>query len=339
MGWTFVVGGAAPTGVEERELTAAYGRNLTWRLDGSCTAQFALDGRHPEAAEIVSLATDLHVYDPDGIKRFRGRIGPESDDIGPSTHTSQFTAVDYRGMLAHRQVGAAGVAYASTPVGAIAWSLIVASQALAGGNWGVTDGVGTGGGTARDKTADPGKPLVEIIEEMAHLTPGMEWEIDAELALNRWYPTRGADNGVVLDYGGLVSRVRRELSPGDFANSTLATGSQGLTPEVDVTAGIGTDPRGRWESSAGFPTIIEQTSLAAKAPWMLAATSTLRPAYSVTLTPGRWEGFSHVGLGDTVTLAINSGRLAVNSPFRVVEVSVQPGIDGDETVLLGLLAS
>ena len=40
-----------------------------------------------------------------------------------------------------------------------------------------------------------------------------------------------------------------------------------------------------------------------------------------------------------MTLAINSSRLAVNDPHRVVEISVQPGGDGDETVTLGLLAA
>ena len=339
MGWTFVIGGAPPAGVEERELTAAYGRNLTWRIDGSCTAQFSIDGRHDEAAGIVPLATDLHCYDPYGVKRFRGRIGPEADDIGASAHVSQFTAIDYRGMLGYRQVGAAGAAFTATNAGAIAWSLIQTSQALSGGNWGVTDGIGTGGGTNRDKTADPGKPLVEIIEELGRLTPGMEWEIDANLALNRWYPTRGSATGVVLDYGGLVTNVRRQLSPKDYANSVLATGSDGLTAEASVTAGIGTDPQGRWETSGGFPTIIDQTTLAAKAPWMLAESSTMRPAYSVSLAPGRWLGATHIWLGDTVTLAVNSGRLAVNSLFRVVEVSVQPGDDGSESVALGLLAA
>ena len=111
MPWTFVLGGAPPSGVEERELTAARGRTITWRLDGACTAQFTIDGRHDEAAQVAELATDLHVYDEQGVKRFRGRIGPESDDIGPNTHTSQFTAIDYRGMLAYRQTGAAGAIY------------------------------------------------------------------------------------------------------------------------------------------------------------------------------------------------------------------------------------
>lgn len=338
MPWTFVLGGAPPSGVEERELTAARGRTITWRLDGACTAQFTIDGRHDEAAQVVALATDLHIYDPQGVKRFRGRIGPETDDIGPNTHTSQFTAIDYRGMLAHRHTGATGATYTATAAGAIAWDLIADSQALSGGNWGITDGVGAAGGTARDKTIDPGKPLAESINELARLDNGMEWEIDADLAINRWYPTRGAANGVVLDFGGLVSRVRRQLDPSDFANSALATGAQGLTPVAAVTAGIGADPRGRWETAAGFPTISVQSTLDDKAPWMLDQASTLRAVYSVTMAPGRWEGATHIWLGDTVTLAINSGRLAVNDPFRVIEVSVQPGGDGGEVVTLGLLA-
>lgn len=321
-----------------RELTKATGRTTTWRLDGPATAQFTIDGRADEAAGIVALATDLTCY-RDGVKLFRGRIGPETDDIGPSTHRAQFAALDYRGMLGYRQTGAAGAAYAATAAGVIALNLVTTSQALSGGNWGITAGLGTATGTSRDRTIDPGKHVDESINEMGRLDLGYEWEIDAELALNLWHPQRGANNGVVLDYGGAISRINRQLDPKDFANSYLVTGSQGLTPVAAVTAGIGADARGRWETSAGYPTIVEQPTLNARGPWVLAQASTLRPTYTVTLAPGRWQGRSHIWLGDTVKLGARSGRLNIGDLFRVAEISVQPGDDGTETVSMGLLAA
>lgn len=337
--WSWVLGGPPPTGVRLRELTKARGRTVTFRLDAAATAQFTIDGRSDEAAGITALATDLTLY-RDGTKLFRGRIGPEIDDISPNRHVSQFSFDDYRGMLGHRITGAAGASFPTlTAGGAIALSLITTSQALSGGNWSITAGFGTATGTTRTLTVDPGKPVVESISELGRLDNGFEWEIDAELALNLWHPRRGASNGVVLDFRGLVAKVNRQLDPKDFANSELVTGKDGLTPVSSVTAGIATDPRGRWELSAGFPSIQDQPSLNAKGPWVLNQVSTLRPIYRVVLRPGRWKGPSHIWLGDTVALAIKSGRLNLSTAHRVAEISVQPGEDGTETVALGLLAA
>jgi hypothetical protein len=336
--YTFVLGGPPPSGVLERELTKAHGRTITWRLDGTPTAQFSIDGRVDEAAGIVALATDLTVFD-DGAKVFRGRIGPESDDIGPSSHACQFTATGYRGMLARRQTGAGGAAYTATVAGVIAMDLIATSQALPGGDWTIAAGVGTTTGALRDRTIDPGKPVVESIDEMGRLDGGYEWEIDADLHLNLWHPMRGADNAVVLDYGGLISSARRQLDPNDFANSALVTGSSGLTPVTATTADIATDPRGRWETSAGYPSILNQSTLDARGPWLADQAAVLRPTWSATMRPGRWGGPSHVWLGDTVVLVVRSGRLNVAARHRVVEVGVQPGDDGDDTVTFGLLAA
>lgn len=336
--WSWVLGGSAPAGVRERELTAATGRTVTWRLDGAATAQFTIDGRSDEAANIDALATDLTIY-RDGIKLFRGRIGPEIDDIGPTTHVAQFVATDYRGMLAYRQTGAAGAVYVATAAGVIALDLVADSQALSGGDWGIVAGVGCVTGTSRDRTIDPGKPVVESINEMGRLDNGYEWEVSPDLELNLWHSQRGAANGVVLDKPGLIKSVRRQLDPKDFANSYLVTGAQGLTPVAAVTAGIGADARGRWELSAGYPSIIEQPTLDARGPWVLDQASTLRPMYSVELTPERWGGKAHIWLGDTVKLGLISGRLSIGDPFRVAEIRVEPGNDGTETVAMGLLAA
>lgn len=337
--WTWVIGGTPPLGIRTRELTLARGRTVTWRLDGPCTAQFTINGRSDEAAQIVELETDLTIF-RDGHKMFRGRIGPSTDDIGPGSHVSQFTAIDYRGMLNYRKIGRYGASYTATPAGTIAADLVAASQALPGGNWGITAGVGAATGTVRDNTLDPGKPIDEAIAEMGRLDNGYEWDVDADLALNLWHPTRGDNNGVVLDYGGLLNRVRRQLDPKDYANATLATGATGLTPATDETSDVATDPKGRLEVAVGYPSIINQPYLDAKAAWLLGQTSTLRAGWSVTFRPGRWGGRGHVWLGDTCTLVVPSGRLTGRVvPVRVAEISVQPGDDGTETVTAGVLAA
>lgn len=333
--WTWVLGGIPPTGIEYRELTQATGRALTLRVDGPATAQFSLDGRGDEAAEIISLGTDLHVY-RDGIKMFRGRIGPESDSINENEHRCQFTASDYRGMLDRRIIGATGRIFTAVDQGLIAWTLIADSQALPGGNWTITNGIGATSGVVRDRTYDPGKPVGEALGELGRVADGFEWDIDPTMSLRRWYPTRGASNNVILDYGGNVAKIERLLSPNDFANSVLVTGAQGLVPAAAAAGNVASDPRGLWERSLST-TYEVPAHLTSKATWMLAQTLIQRPEISVTLTPGRWGGLGVVGLGDTIRLSVQSGRLAIYGPHRVVEIVCVPGDDGTETITFGLI--
>lgn len=336
--WTWALGEPAPSMRMLRELTAATGRRITERVDAPWDAQFSIDGRHDEALAIVELETDLHVW-RDGVHIFRGRIGPSSDDIDENGHRCQFSALDYRSMITkHRVVGPLGAHYGpGVDQAVIAGLLINDSMLLPGGQWGIVSGVGATSGVLRENTLDPGKPVGEAIAEMARLDNGFEWDIDADLKFNRWYPQRGADNGVVADYGGLLTHVSRRLDD-TFANAVTVTGAQGLTPVVYTSPTIASDLRGRMESFAGYPSIVVQTTLDAKAPWQLAQASVLRPALSITFAPGRWEGPDHVGLGDTIRLAVNSGRLTVNTAHRVVELALQPADDGTESIVAGLQA-
>lgn len=348
MAWTLAVGDPAPTLAPSRELTEATGRRLTARLDGSWDLQFSFTGAGSDWADdhesraISPLATDVHVW-RDTDRLFRGRCAVRSGQATGEVYTVQWTAQDYRWMLNHRQIDAAGRIFTATDQDDLVLALIDESEALSGGDWGVDLGTNTGTPTARDLTLLPGQPVGDAIGNLGRLDNGFEWEIGpdstGDLKLNLWHVTgRGADNGVVLDYGGLVTSFTDNLDPDDFANSVLVTGDQATTPVAAETAGIGTDPRGRWERSFGFPTIIEQPTLDDRGPFMLAQTSVLRPEYVVELTPGLWQGRSHIWLGDTVFLVIHCGDVDVAADHRVIEVAIVMGDNGEETVTLGLLS-
>ena len=232
------------------------------------------------------------------------------------------------------------LAFVQTDQGRIAWDVITSTQQCAGGNWGITNGIGPTSGTLRDRsTYDTGKPLGDIISELGRVDGGFEWEIDAALALNRWYPTRGSTKGTI-DYGGLLTKVQRTLTPADFGNVAIASGDPNLTtPVTAVASGVASDVRGRWEVSQGYATVKEQTTVSSKATWLLAQVSTLRPDYVVTFAQGRWKGPTDIWLGDTVTLSVNSGRLSVAGQFRVIEIQLSWGENGEETVTMGLMAA
>lgn len=355
MAWILAVGDPAPTLAPSRELAEATGRRFTFRIDGSADAQFSFTGEagpwatDHEAREVVPLATDLHAW-RDGDRIFRGRCASRSgasvagEDDGPDTYSVQWTAFDYRWMLNRRQIGVAGRVFGADTQDDYVLTLINESEALSGGDWGVDLGTNSGTPTARSSwTLDPGQPIGEAIASLGRTDGGFEWEVapdsTGDLKLNLWHdPGRGADNGVILDYGGLVAGFSDVLDPETFANSVLATGDLNLVPETAVTAGIGTDPRGRWERSFGFPTIKEQDTLDGRATFLVDQASVLRPEYIVELTAGYWQGRSHLWLGDIVQFVVKVGDLDVVADHRVVEVSIVVDDEDEETVSLGLLA-
>lgn len=337
--WSFEVGpgASAPDSRPLRVLTSATHRRLTVRVDEHATATFTIDGRDEEAADITPLVTDLWVR-RNGLLVFRGRITAANHTVTESQHSVAFTAVDYRGMLGYRTVGDAPVSFTAEDQADIAWELIDATQNSTGGDWGITPGV-IPAGTPRDAMFPAGKSIRSAIDEIARLQGGFEWEIDPELQLNIWTPRRGSDTGVVLDFaGGAVSEVKQSLEPARFGNAVIVTGSGTGTvvPVLDETDDLPTDPRGRWELVESFPSVEEQTRLDERAPQTLAAASQFSAPFTVTLRPLRWDGRSHLWVGDIAGLRVGSGALT-SERVRVAEISVTPGDDGTETVRLGLV--
>lgn len=336
--WAVGPGASAATPGPTRQLTAAYGRVLTLRVDGHAFAQFTIPDRLAESAEIVDKLSDLWVWLSDGSLVFRGRVVDSQHEIDETTHRRQVQAIDYRGMLTKAAKVEPNVpTYTGVDPAQIVWQLVQHRQAQTGGDWGITEGVGgTSGYGGRDlNTLIAGKPVGEAIDELLRREDGGEWSINPELELDRWWPRRGSDNGVVLDYGGNIARV--SLSGAEFGNAAVATGSQETTPTEAETAGVGTDERGRWTVSEGFTSVIQQATLQAKANWLRDEASTIERRWVVEFAPNRWEGVSHVGLGDVVKFAIKSGSLQVATPHRVVELQFAFGENGQQTVRAGLV--
>ena len=336
--WTWSVGPGAssPNPGPERQLTAAYGRVLTRRVAGHHFAAFSINGRHDEAADIRERETDLWVW-RDGILLHRGRIVSAQDQIGPSSHTTTFQSVDYRGMLTLAAAAELPVpTFNGVDQAQIAWQLVQHRQGQSGGSWGITQGVGASSGQSRDETQiTAGTPIGEIIDRIFKRQNGGEWEISPDLKLNRWFPKRGVSSGVVLDYGGVLSSIQG--STAKFGNAAVATGSEDTTPVLDATVGVGTDPRGRWTVTEGNPSIETQTSLIDRAAWILGEASTIEHEWSATFSAQRWEGPGHVEIGDTVALQIKSGRLTVAGSHRVMEMQHVLDGDGGEQTTVGLV--
>ena len=322
------------TGPEDRELAGALGRRIDFAVDAPAVARFQLDGYGEEAAAIESFGTDLVVY-RDGTKIFRGRITSEQDQISASNHVASFSAVDYRGLLSHRLVDAV-LTWSAIDQGTIAWDLVDHTQGKSEGDLGITQGLGTTSGTTRDRTIEVGTKIGEAITSLGRLQNGFEWTINPDLELDRWYPRRGADDGVQLDYGGLITSLTRTLTPAEFANVVVVGGSNETTPVQGEKSGSYGN-QGRWEQFRGYPTIKEQDTLDDRADWLLSELALVKPGYACQVTPGAWEGPNHLWIGDTVGLQVTSGRLAVDVPQRVVTLGLEVTDSDNEVLYLGLI--
>lgn len=345
--WRWLLGPA--TGGYATELTAATQRRLTVRLTSPSETSFTIDGRHPQAAAVTELATDLHVLytpaaGPPTTVVYRGRIGGSTDAIDQTRHTVTVSSMDYRELLKRRLLyNASTLTWTGVDQAEIAWQLLQQTQTLPGGNLGISKGTGNPSGVTRTVGYAAGDSIGARIDELSQLTNGFEWDIrpagESALALDIYTVMRGAYRGVVLEHGGLVQAVQREARPADYANSIRVTGDQTATtpptPQERTAADIATRPEGRWDKVITAPGVTDLASLQARADWQLADAQVVQPAYTLTLKRGGWQGPSHIWLGDIVLLVVDSGRLAVaGTPVRVQEMTfdLPDTAGGDETV-------
>jgi hypothetical protein len=338
--WVFAL--ADTTGAPLTDLVGATNRTVSWYLPQECTAQFAIDARLPAAQYVIERETDLLVY-CDSILKYRGRITATQDDIDSNSHTIRVGAEDYRGMLNdYRIVPAGGLTYTSIDQATIAWNLVTASQAMAGGNWGITRGIWAPS-LNRTITFAEGDQIGQDINTMAVSAQGFDWEISPTLQLNVWpIPTvsvtelgRGADNGQYLVFGDNVVQARRTMVP--YANAIRASGD-GSQPSgyADVVTnnlyGATFSPMGRWERQISDVAIISTTNLNGMALGQLLQSASGIPSYLLTLRTGWWEP-SALWLGDIVQVVVNSGRLAENFQARVTQINLNLGDEAGEEMI------
>ncbi len=342
--WQFILGSG---GTREWSLSGITDRKLNVRLAASSQVEFTMDGRDDLAGRVGELSTDVHVLRTPASgptdTLFRGRVGATSDQITADSHTLRVSAVDYREVLNRRILYASSQkVWTGEDQSAIAWGLIQQSQVRTGGNLGITRGLGQTTGVNRDRTYETGASVGASVQALSEVIGGFDWDVRPAgdgLKLDIFYPGRGEDRGVLLEYGGLVTGLTRDVDPAGYANAVRGTGvaPEGGGPEPAPAerqaANLATVPQGRWDRAVGT----EQTTTAAvvdRTEWELGESQFLRPAYTLTLRPGAWTGPGHIWLGDTVRLVVRSGRLVVDTSLRVHEMGFTPVGDDDEVVTL-----
>lgn len=344
--WQLVAGPAA--GGHELSLTDAKDKRLVFRLTEPSEISFSMDARNFQASAIEELRTDVHVlYTTDvGVTEIlaRGRVGNTGDQLDADAHRVAVTCLDYRAVLQRRILyGTSTLTWTATDQSLIAWNLISQTQARTGGHLGISRGIGQTTGVTRDRTYEAGDSIGQRVQELSEVIDGFDWDITSSsssgLHLNIWFPERGEDRGVVLEYGGLAASIRRDVNVSDYANALRYTGQAelegggpGPTAQELESADLASRPEGRWDIALGNDSIALQATLNERALWQLGQSEVIQPTYSVTLRQGAWEGPDHIWLGDSVLLVIYSGRLAINSILRVFEIQIALEDDGTEKV-------
>lgn len=349
--WQLVAGPAS--GGHTRGLTTATNRRYVAKLTDASELSFVQDGRHPESEFVQELTTDVHVLwtDSSGQTRIldRLRVGDTQRDITEDSHTKQVTCLDYTEVLNRRILwDGATLTFESEDQAEIAWALIEYTQSLDGGQLGIAKGwTGTTPtGVTRDRTYELGDSIGERIQELSEVIDGFDWDVlptsASALALRVWYPQRGTDRGVVLEYGGLVASAQRAVTTGDYANAVRYTGAPGTEeepgpdPVEEIASGIADRDEGRWDKAFGDDGLITQSALDDRAAWQLGQSMVVPVVWTVRLKRGGWRGPDHIWLGDPVRLIVRDGDLVTDQTYRVYEVQIDLDGDGGETVTLAL---
>jgi hypothetical protein len=174
-----------------------------------------------------------------------------------------------------------------------------------------------------------------MLDELGNVIDGFDWEIDANMAFNLFYPHRGTDRGLVLTYGRDVVAVTTTINPDTYANAVYFTGSMPITLPVEVAVSTFPPEIGRWDMQKSNPSLVRADTVAEQAAEALADASTLVPTLSITLRADVWNPYT-LWLGDTVRAIVQTGRLDIDVHERVMEIDVSLDDDGVETVALAL---
>jgi hypothetical protein len=132
----------------------------------------------------------------------------------------------------------------------------------------------------------------------------------------------------VMEYGGAVAKVQRQLDTANFANRIYYTGDMALTPVEKTSADIATDIRGPLGYVGSDPQITSANQLGDAANQELTGRDLIAANWTCSLAPGSWIGASDAWLGDIVRFVVAHGRINLNDQYRITEMDIALSDDG-----------
>jgi hypothetical protein len=320
--------GSAP----DYELTMASSYSLDLHLKTPSSAKFSTWGYSSEVTHINELLTDLWVI-REGEYLFRGRVVGMSDDLDVNSYTVSVDVDDYRGIMDRRFIDLDKNYTISHD--AVVRDLIDIMQAQLGGSLGLIYGDWPAVGTTDPISFKTNDSIMDSITKVLNMSTDVEFDIDSNLVATLYNP-RGVDNGVVLDFGGVVSKASRKFDVSKYANIIKQTGSGTPSPLTAVlyAANLESAPEGRWETHFADTELNTQHMVDKTAATNFDKANRLLPTYTLTLGLNQWRGPGHLWLGDYATVVVKEGRLRDVMKMRVYDMSISLNENDEETVVV-----
>jgi len=312
--------------------------SLSMSLDAGSIVSFDLSGDSPGARNIDELATDVWLY-LSGVVIARCRVISVQQTFGvDGGDTVSVTAVDYKALMKARHVQSPLV-YSSVGQAQIVWSVIQHAQAQAGGDLGITAGTLDGGGIDRDRSYLVGENLGDLLANLSAVINGPWWEVDGNLVLSAHPFSAFPTQSTPIMLGVTAREMTRSSGASTFANSLIVDGDSGFTEPVSVDdAGIASDPRGRWERVAGFPSVTQRSTLVEKADGLLQDARSPIAAWSCDIDATRFITDAAYRPGDFVRIVVPSTIVALlgvpeySVSGQVMSVTLTIAASGETTV-------
>jgi hypothetical protein len=276
---------------------------MTKNLDDGCTFAFSCPGDSLPGVELSELDTDIWLY-LDGvlIERFRV-LEIVQDWTYDGNNQISVACCCYRRLLGSRYV-TAPITLTGMSQGSIVYTLIFQTQSEINGNLGITIG-SLGPFAPRDRSYEIGANILDSIVELSQIAGGIVWRITPtnQLIVTQIPSVYPAPNPQPVVLGANALSIRKPSGSALFANVAVVTGdSVATTPVIVGTAGLATDPRGRWEKFRGLPQEQIQANLTQQANGIVTTSQSPQIVYDFTLLSSRYFGDSDYALGEVITL-------------------------------------
>ena len=323
--------GASPV----QEVTFSGSVTIVFDIETGSNLQFVTRASSPEAAYINEYESDVWLMG-DIKARFRTwAVWQEWFRNGQDNVNSM--AVTYKKLLSRRLVHG-GLTFTNVDLGDIIWGLIAHTQALPGGNLGITKGATTTTGVVVTREYKEGENIGSLADNEDEM--GIWWAIDE----NRVYTAGSLASkpfvGAPLHLGANVAELQR-ASGSDFANAVYGDADDSVTTGVWKEAvDVATDPRGRWELAQGWPTVQLQATLNERTAGFLHDSGITVAHWNVEMEPSRWLTDSRIMPGDHCTLVVPRSLAApIGAPTERIAVQVtQISVNIDDAGGLGVKA-
>lgn len=325
-----------------QELTFYQSWTLDTNLDDGCTFSFTVPTFAPETEYISELDTDVWVYRGGQLdQRFRIiQVSQSWGSSGEDVVTVQ--AVCYRRLLGSRYV-LSPLRFDQVSQGDIIWGLIDHTQSQLAGNLGIAVG-GLGPTVLRDRSYEVGQNILDLIVDLTNVIDGPTWEIDENLQLQVSQAGLFPLNPMPIVLGATASAMVRPSGASKFANVAVVSGSNEQTSTVVKELWtLATDPRGRWERRASFPSAVIQDTLQDHADGLVSDYQSPTTIWQVEVVPDRYFDDAQYKLGDLVRLiqprsvVASIGDPAPEIDGQVVAIQIQQDSSGSVDVSMRVL--